>query len=125
MPLTFPLGDRGNAPRSLSVAVIATSRLHGGEWAGRWERWLVGEVLRAHDPTLPVEREAPLLRRLGTGVYVSAGTGDPGSLADARLFDGRLAALGIRHELRLLSGGHDGRFWRAQLPDALAYAFPA
>jgi enterochelin esterase-like enzyme len=169
------------------VAVVPTSRLHGGEWAGRWERWVVNGVvpwararlpvgggvaiaglsaggygavdiglrhprlfstleswsgyfepfadgplrdadaasLRAHDPTLLVQREAQLLRRLGTRFYLSSGTRDPASRADAVAFAHRLSTLGLAHELRLEPGAHDGRFWRSQLPDALAYAFPA
>lgn len=82
--------------------------------------------LAAHDPTLLVSRKAPLLRRLGTRFYLSAGTTtDRKTAALAVGFAAELQALGLPHALYLRPGGHDGRFWRAQLPAALRYALPA
>jgi enterochelin esterase-like enzyme len=79
-------------------------------------------VLRAHDPTLLAAREAPLLRRLGIRIYLScATTHDRVTAGFARTFARELARLRLPHALVLLPGGHDGRFWRAQLPRALDY----
>ena len=79
--------------------------------------------LTAHDPSSLVVREAPLLRRLGTRVFLSCGTThDRETAAGTKAFAGELRALRIPHELVLAPGGHDGAFWRRQLPAALAYA---
>ena len=80
-------------------------------------------VRAAHDPTLLVQREAPLLRRLGTRFFLSCGvTHDRVIAAATRRFSGLLAGLRLEHRLRLGPGGHDGRFWRSQLIPALEYA---
>jgi len=80
-------------------------------------------VRAAHDPTLLVEREAPLLRRLGTRVFLSCGsTHDRITAGWTRHFAALLSALRLRHRLWLGPGGHDGRFWRSQLVPALEYA---
>ena len=80
-------------------------------------------VRAAHDPTLLVEREAPLLRRLGTRVFLSCGsTHDRITAGWTRHFAALLSALRLRHRLWLGTGGHDGRFWRSQLVPALEYA---
>jgi enterochelin esterase-like enzyme len=171
------------------VAVMPGAARHAGEWAGRWERWLVGRALRwarralpissagaeralaglsaggygavdiglrhprlfgtleawsgyfhpfrdgalehapprvlaDHDPTLLLGEESSLLRRLGTRVYLSCGTRDPATLRDTLAFARDLGREGVPHELWLGPGGHNGRFWRAQLGAPLAYAFP-
>jgi enterochelin esterase-like enzyme len=80
--------------------------------------------LAAHDPTLLVERDAVLLRRLGTRFFVSCGTHDPGNLVLASDFAQLLSSLRLSHRTFFATGGHDGRFWQAQLPAALRYAFP-
>ena len=80
-------------------------------------------VRETHDPTLLVQGETPLLQRLGTRFFLSSGTThDKVGARDAGAFSRELASLGLRHRLYLLPGGHDGRFWRAQLPAALGYA---
>lgn len=80
-------------------------------------------VLATHDPTLLVEREAPLLRRLGVRFFLSCGTThDRVTAGFARTFAATLARLHLPHELWLRPGGHDGKFWRAQLAPALRYA---
>jgi enterochelin esterase-like enzyme len=81
--------------------------------------------LAAHDPSLIVRRRAPLLRRLGTRFYLSCGTSDRRTAALAVAFAGELDLLRLPHRLNLAPGGHNGRFWRSQLPDALRYALPA
>jgi enterochelin esterase-like enzyme len=82
--------------------------------------------LRAHDPSLLVRREAPLLRRLRTRFFLSCGTThDRLTAAGTRVFAAELRTLRLPHRLALHPGGHDGRLWRAQLPAALAYAFPS
>jgi enterochelin esterase-like enzyme len=80
-------------------------------------------VRAAHDPTLLAEREAPLLRRLGTRFFLSCGsTHDRITAGWTRRFAELLGALRQRHRLWLGPGGHDGRFWRSQLVPALEYA---
>jgi enterochelin esterase-like enzyme len=82
-------------------------------------------LMRAHDPSLLVRREAPLLRRLRTRCFLSSGTThDRETAAGTKTFSAELRALHLKHRLWLGPGGHDGRLWRAQLPAALAYAFP-
>jgi len=78
--------------------------------------------LRAHDPELLARRERSTLRRLGTSIYLSCGTRDAAALRDTRRFARELADLGVTHSLVVRPGDHGGRFWRAQLPAALAYA---
>jgi enterochelin esterase-like enzyme len=66
---------------------------------------------------------APLLRHLGTRFFLSCGsTADRRTAALTQRFAGELDALRLRHELVLAPGGHDGRFWRLQLPRALEFA---
>ena len=80
---------------------------------------------RAHDPSLLAVREAPLLRRLGTRFFLSCGTThDRETAAETKGFSAELRTLHLPHRLWLAPGGHDGRLWRAQLPAAVAYAFP-
>jgi enterochelin esterase-like enzyme len=80
------------------------------------------DELRAHDPTLLVARERARLLRLGTRFYLSCGSRDRGALRDTRAFAGELRELGLPYQLVVRDGSHGGRFWRAQLPDALAAA---
>jgi enterochelin esterase-like enzyme len=77
----------------------------------------------SHDPSLLVRREAGLLRRLGTRVFLSSGTTrDRLTAAATESFALELRALRIPHDVELAPGGHNGAFWRRQLPAALAYA---
>ncbi len=79
--------------------------------------------LRAHDPSLLARREAPLLRRLRTRIFLSSGTThDRETAAGTRTFSTELRGLRLGHRLWLAPGGHDGRLWRSQLPAALGYA---
>jgi enterochelin esterase-like enzyme len=81
--------------------------------------------LAAHDPSLLVRREQARLRALGMRFFLSSGTThDRASAAAAVGFARELGALGFPHRLLLGAGGHDGKFWRSQLPAALHYAFP-
>ena len=101
-------------------------------WSGYFRPYRDGPLryanraeLAAHDPTLLTTTEAPQLRRLGVRFFLSCGsTHDRGNLAFTLAFDRVLNGLGLRHRLWLGPGGHDGRFWRKQLPAALQYAFP-
>ena len=91
---------------------------HDGPLAGAGP----GALVR-HDPTLLTRREAPLLRRLRTRFFLSSGTThDRVATRASRTFESELARLGLLHSVRFAPGGHDGRFWRAQLPAALRYA---
>jgi enterochelin esterase-like enzyme len=83
------------------------------------------EQLAAHHPTHLAERRAALLRRLGTRFFLSCGTGDPGNLVHSIGFARLLSELGLPHRTFFAIGGHDGRFWQAQLAEALRYAFPS
>jgi enterochelin esterase-like enzyme len=79
--------------------------------------------LEAHDPSLLVQREAPLLRRLGTRFYLSSGTThDRATAADTLDFARELTSLRLPHRVVLRPGGHDGAFWLSQMPAALRYA---
>jgi enterochelin esterase-like enzyme len=79
--------------------------------------------LASHAPAVLVRGEAPLLRRLGTRFYLSAGTtGDRATARATRAFSEELRSLQLAHELLLAPGGHDGAFWRRQLAPALLYA---
>lgn len=81
-------------------------------------------ALAAHDPSLLVRAEAPLLRRLGTRFYLSsATTRDRAGALAAETFSRELRQLDLPHVLLLAPGGHDGAFWRRQLGAALRYAF--
>jgi hypothetical protein len=80
-------------------------------------------VLDANNPTLLVRHEAPLLRRLGTRLYVSVG----GNHAQIRRswtieYATLLTRLRLRHRLWLLPRSERGNFWRATMPSALIYA---
>jgi enterochelin esterase-like enzyme len=81
-------------------------------------------VLAAHNPSKLARKEAALLRRLGTRFYLSCGsTKDRKNASFSHAFSLELKGLGIAHELALRPGAHNGKFWRAQLPTALMYAF--
>jgi enterochelin esterase-like enzyme len=80
--------------------------------------------LAANDPTLLAQREVGPLRRLRTRFFVSCGSDDPGNLVRSITFARLLSTLGLRHRTFIAAGGHNGRFWEAQLPAALDYAFP-
>jgi enterochelin esterase-like enzyme len=102
-------------------------------WSGYFKPFRNGPLrhadareLAAHDPSLLVQSEAPLLRRLGTRFYLSSGsTADWRTAALAIAFAHELDALRLPHALYLRPGGHNGRFWLAQFPEALRYALPA
>ncbi|MGB2954025.1 MAG: alpha/beta hydrolase-fold protein [Gaiellaceae bacterium] len=81
--------------------------------------------LAAHDPTVLVEREAKLLRRLGTRFFLSCGAQDRGSLGDSVRFARLLSRLGLSHRAYFIPGVHSNWFWQAQLTSALRYAFPS
>jgi enterochelin esterase-like enzyme len=183
-----PLITRHDVPPFIAVIPAAGRDVrYDGEWAGRWERFVVGEVvpwadrtlptipdaahraiggdsaggygavdiglrhralfrtleswsgyfrpipdgplahasratLRAHSPEALVAADAPAVRRAGIRIFVSAGRRDRVATRDARTFSRRLTAARIEHRLVVRAGGHNGRFWRAQLPDALRYA---
>jgi enterochelin esterase-like enzyme len=68
-------------------------------------------------------RTAPLLRHEDTRFFLSCGsTADRRTAGLTRRFARELDALRLSHELLLEPGGHDGRFWRRQLPRALEFA---
>jgi len=98
-------------------------------WSGYYRPYRDGPLrdasraqLAAHDPTLLAEREAPLLRSLGTRFFVSCGsTHDLANAVFALAFAAHLRALHLPFDLWLQPGGHDGRFWHEQLPEALRY----
>jgi enterochelin esterase-like enzyme len=80
-------------------------------------------TVSADDPSLLVERKAALLRRLGTRFFLSCGSTTDGATARlAHAYAEELSTLRLSHELFLAPGGHNGRFWRLQLPRALEFA---
>jgi len=91
---------------------IADGPLHGASSA----------ELRDHDPSLLVRQERRVLRRDGVRFFLSAGTRDRGVVRDTRVFAAELRRLGLRMHVVVRPGGHNGRFWRAQLPAALEFA---
>jgi enterochelin esterase-like enzyme len=101
-------------------------------WSGYFHPLRAGALVhadaagrQAHDPSLLVRRESPLLRRLGTRFFLSCGTThDRETAGETKAFSTELRMLHLPHRLWLAPGGHDGRLWRAQLPAAVAYAFP-
>jgi enterochelin esterase-like enzyme len=101
-------------------------------WSGYFHPLRAGALVhadaagrRAHDPSLLVAREASVLRRLGTRFFLSCGTThDRQTAEETKTFSSELRVLHLPHRLWLAPGGHDGRLWRAQLPTAVAYAFP-
>jgi enterochelin esterase-like enzyme len=99
-------------------------------WSGYFHPYRDGSLrhasateLAAHDPTLLVRKEAPMLRKLGTRFYLSSGsTKDAPTAHLAENFSRVLAGLHLPYELWVRPGGHNGKFWRAQLGPALRYA---
>jgi putative tributyrin esterase len=80
-------------------------------------------ALAAHDPSFLVRIESRRLRRLGTRFFLSSGTThDHVSAAAAVEFARELASLHLSYRLVLRPGGHNGVFWREQLPAALRFA---
>ncbi len=102
-------------------------------WSGYFDPYRDGSLahagpaeLAAHDPVLLARGEAELLRRLHVRFFLSSGTTqDESSAAAASAFGHELAGLHVPYRLWLQPGGHRGSLWRAQLPAALAYAFPS
>jgi enterochelin esterase-like enzyme len=79
--------------------------------------------LAAHDPSLLVSREGPLLRSAGVRFFLSAGTTqDRPTVAATVQFAAQLRRLGLQTSVWLGPGGHDSFFWRRQLPAALRFA---
>ena len=82
-------------------------------------------TLRANDPTLLARRDAAALRGGHLQVFLSVGsTHDRWTEARTLAFASELRALHVPYRLWLAPGGHDGKFWRKQLPAALEYAVP-
>jgi len=80
--------------------------------------------LAAHDPTLLVRRDAPVLRLLRTRFFLSCGRRDRVTADSTRTFARELSRLRIPHGVWLGPGGHNGRFWGSQFTPALRYALP-
>ncbi len=99
-------------------------------WSGYFEpphdgpfRHATAAALNAHDPTLLAERDAAALRSRSIRFFLSVGsTHDRWTEARTLAFASELQALRLRYGLWLAPGGHDGRFWRVQLPAALEFA---
>jgi len=88
-------------------------------------RHATAAYLTVHDPRSLIRVEAPLLRRLGTRFFLSSGTvHDRAGAGAVRAFAAELRRLRMPVRVWLEPGGHDGALWRAQLPAALASAFP-
>jgi enterochelin esterase-like enzyme len=92
--------------------------VHDGSLAGA-----SADQVAAHDPSLLVAEQSRELHALGTRFFVSSGTThDRWSAGQAAGFARELASLHLPYELVLKPGGHNGAFWRAQLPAALRFA---
>ena len=80
-------------------------------------------VLLANDPTLLVRRDAAASRGGRLRIYLSVGsTRDRWTEERTLGFADELSTLHVPYRLWLAPGGHDGKFWRRQLPAALAFA---
>jgi enterochelin esterase-like enzyme len=101
-------------------------------WSGYFEpphdgpfRRVSAATLSANDPTSILQRDAAALRREHIRIFLSVGsTHDRWTEARTLEFAAELRALGIPHSLWLAPGGHNGKFWRRQLPAALEFAVP-
>ena len=102
-------------------------------WAGYFHPFRDGPFLHAdsvmldaHDPTLLVQREAPMLRRRGVRFFLSTGRSGHGSVAARWTFEyaDLLQRLHLRHHLWVLPAKHRGHLYRTQLPAAIDYAAP-
>jgi enterochelin esterase-like enzyme len=102
-------------------------------WSGYFHPYRDGSLrgagraeLRAHDPSLLAKSEAARIRGLGMRFYLSSGTTADRVTSDlTRTFANELGSLHLPYELWLRPGGHNGKFWRAQLGPALRYALTA
>ena len=102
-------------------------------WSGYFEpphdgpfRRASAATLIANDPTSIVRRDAGALRRAPVRIFLSVGsTQDRWTEARTLAFADELRTLRLTFRLWLAPGGHDGRFWRRQLPAALEFAVPA
>lgn len=85
------------------------------------------QALAAHDPTILVRREANRLRAAGMRFFLSTGRSGHGSVKAKWTFEfaNELKALHLPVNLWVLPAGQTGHLWRAQLPDAITYAFAA
>jgi hypothetical protein len=83
-------------------------------------------VLDAHDPTLLVAHEAPMLRRRGVRFFLSTGRSGHGAVAARWTFEyaDLLRRLHLRYRLWVLPARDHGRLYRSQLPAAIDYAAP-
>ena len=99
-------------------------------WSGYFQpprdgpfRGVSAATLNANDPRSLVRREAAVLRDAHVRFFLSVGTtGDRWTQGRTLAFAAELRALAIPYRLWLAPGGHDARFWRRQLPAALAFA---
>jgi poly(3-hydroxybutyrate) depolymerase len=103
-------------------------------WAGYFHPFRDGPFLHAnradldaHDPTLLVKREAPMLRRRGVRFFLSTGRSGHGSVAARWTFEyaDLLTSLHLSHRLWVLPNKDRGHLYRNQLPAAIDYASPA
>jgi S-formylglutathione hydrolase FrmB len=102
-------------------------------WAGYFHPFRDGPfvkadraVLDAHDPTLLVEREAPVLRRRDLRFFLSTGRSGHGAVAARWTFEyaDLLQRLHLHHRLWVLPAKDRGHLYRTQLPAAIDYASP-
>jgi Putative esterase len=102
-------------------------------WAGYFHPFRDGpflhadkSVLDAHDPTLLVQREAPMLRRGGVRFFLSTGRSGHGAVAARWTFKyaDLLQRLHLQHRLWVLPAKYRGHLYRTQLPAAIDYASP-
>jgi hypothetical protein len=102
-------------------------------WAGYFHPFRDGPfveadraVLDAHDPTLLVAREAPVLRRRDLRFFLSTGRSGHGAVAARWTFEyaDLLQRLHLRHRLWVLPAKDRGHLYRTQLPAAIDYASP-
>ncbi|HEX6763173.1 MAG TPA: alpha/beta hydrolase-fold protein [Gaiellaceae bacterium] len=100
-------------------------------WSGYFEpphdgpfRRASAAALLANDPTSIVGRDAAQLRARERFFLSVGSTHDRWTEARTLAFADELRMLRLPFRLWLAPGGHDGRFWRRQLPAALEFAEP-
>jgi S-formylglutathione hydrolase FrmB len=117
------VGPRPFAPPARYATSTDTLRTFFGE---RYARELVaalgGDVAawRDDDPT-QLARRLRDERRALPALYFDAGRDDALVVDQNRAFDAELTAFGIPHRYAEWEGRHDWRYWRAHVPEALAW----
>jgi hypothetical protein len=119
---TIAVSRQGPTAPSTSASAIRTMFGTLESWSGYFHpyrdarcRHASATELAAHDPTLLVRKEAPMLRKLGTRFYLSSGsTKDSTDRAPCGELLPRARGLHLRTSSGSAREATHGKFWRAQ-----------